>query len=275
LHNPANVTGIKAFKKILPNAKAVAVFDTAFHQTMKPEAYLYATPYQWYTEHKVRKYGFHGTSHQYVSERVYQLLGDQNKKIIVAHLGNGASLCAIKNGLSIDTTMGFTPLAGIPMGTRSGDIDPAIISFIMNKEGWNAKRVIDELNSNSGFLALSGFSSDARDVLFKASQGNKRAILTLDIYARRIAGVIGEYHVLLGGLDAIAFTAGIGENAVEIREKIMNNLSALGVILDESANQVRGEERLISTDDSKVKVYLVPTNEEVVIARDTYTYCLN
>ncbi len=269
LHNPANLVGIRAFQEALPNIPAVVVFDTAFHQTMEKDAYMYATPYEWYEKHAVRKYGFHGTSHKFVSERVAELSGNKDVKVINCHIGNGASICAIDGGKSVDTSMGFTPLAGIPMGTRSGDIDPAIIEFIAEKEGKTAKEVVNSLNKESGYLGVSGISSDARDVENAIAEGHERAILTVDLQAKRIADHIGAYYLYMGGCDYITFTAGLGENDGGLRANVINRLGALGVTLDAEANNCRGKEQMISTADSKVKAYIVPTNEEVVIARDT------
>jgi acetate kinase len=268
LHNPANIVGINQFKKALPNVPHVAVFDTSFHQTMEEEAFLYGTPYEWYKDHSVRKYGFHGTSHKFVSTRVREILGKDDAKVIVCHLGNGASLSAVDGEKSVDTSMGFTPLAGLLMGTRSGDIDPAIIPYIMQKTNQTVEQVEQALNKQSGLLGVSGVSSDSRDIEDAFNAGNERARVAQDIFNRRVVSYIASYHVLLGGADAIAFTAGIGENSVTVRKEIMNRLGALGVHLDEEANNVRGEERLISTADSKIKCYIIPTNEEVVIARD-------
>jgi acetate kinase len=269
LHNPANLTGIRAFQEALPNVPAVGVFDTAFHQTMPKEAYMYATPYEWYEKFGVRKYGFHGTSHKYVSGRAMELLGNDQAKVVVAHLGNGASLCAVDAGKSVDTSMGFTPLAGIPMGTRSGDVDPAVIPFMKQKLNASADEVVNALNKKSGFLGLSGVSSDSRDIEDGIEEGHERSILTQDVYAYKIAQYIGSYAVALGGLDAVCFTAGIGENAAGVREAVMSHLKVFGVSFDPEENKVRGKEKELTDADSKVKVYLIPTNEEVVIARDT------
>lgn len=271
LHNPANLTGIKAFREALPNVPAVAVFDTAFHQTMSPVEYMYSVPYEWYTKYGVRKYGFHGTSHKYVSARAIEMLGKkkQDSKIIVCHIGNGASLCAVKNGKSIDTSMGFTPLSGISMGTRSGDIDPAIVQYISQKEGKNLAEVINELNKRSGYLGLSELSSDSRDLWDAVARGDKKSILAVEKQAKMIADYIGAYYLALGGCDAICFTAGIGENASETRKLIVDRLYAFGVELDTEKNLIRGKEAVISKDSSKIKVLLIPTNEEVMIARDT------
>ncbi len=272
LHNPANLTGIKAFQKALPDKPMSAVFDTAFHQTMEDDAFMYSTPYHWYEKYGVRKYGFHGTSHKYVSQRVAEVLKRDVKdlKTIVLHIGNGASLCAVKNGISVDTSMGFTPLAGIAMGTRSGDIDPAIIEFISTKESKTIQEVMNDLNKASGYLGISRVSSDSRDLWEAAYKGDDKAMLAINKQAKMIADYIGAYVIQMGGVDAIVFTAGVGENAPNTRELIVERLEgALGVKLDEKANEVRGEEKVISTDDSKVSLLVVPTNEEVMIARDT------
>ena len=271
LHNPANLTGIRAFQKALPHIAGVAVFDTAFHQTMEKEAYMYGVPYKWYTDYGVRKYGFHGTSHKYVSEKVAELMGKKNEDIntIVLHLGNGASLCAVQGGKSVDTTMGFTPLAGILMGTRSGDIDPAIVEFIADKENKTIKEVISDLNKKSGYLGISEKSSDSRDLWTAAHAGDKQSFLAIKKQVKMICDYIAAYYVTMGGVDAICFTAGVGENAIFTRQLIAKRLHVLGVEIDEERNFVRGEERLISTDTSKIALYLLPTNEEVMIARDT------
>jgi len=267
LHNPANLTGIHAFQEALPNVIQVAVFDTTFHQTMTEDAYLYAAPYEWYQKYGVRKYGFHGTSHQYVSQRAAELLGNPHAKIVVAHLGNGASLCAVKDGISVDTSMGLTPLEGIPMGTRSGNIDPAVLMLVSSKEDKTYGEVLDELNKKSGYLGLSGFSNDSRDIIDGMNRGEYRATLAHKIQVKRIADYIGSYYVYMGGLDAIAFTAGIGENASEVRRDVIKGIKVLGIELDEVENEKRGE-RMISTKDSKVKAFIIPTNEEVMIARE-------
>lgn len=268
LHNPANATGIKAFKAVLPNVPQVAVFDTVFHQTMNKDAYLYGTPYEWYTQYGIRKYGFHGTSHQFVSERVNQLMGTTETKVVVCHIGNGASLSAVKNGHCVETSMGFTPLEGFPMGTRSGSIDPAITAYMSNKLGKSAQDITDILNKKSGYLGISGLSNDARDIEAAIEKGNERARLAFDIQAKQIADYIGSYYIYMGGLDAICFTAGIGENSPVLRQMIINRLAVLGVELNPELNKLRGE-RLISTENSKVKVFIIPTDEEVMIARDT------
>ena len=272
LHNPANLTGIKAFSQALPNVPAVAVFDTAFHQTMDPVAYMYSVPYHWYEKYGVRKYGFHGTSHKYVSSRAAELLEKplEETKVIVCHIGNGASLCAVKGGESIDTSMGFTPLAGVSMGTRSGDIDPAIIQFIANKEQKNINEIMNELNKNSGYLGMSQLSSDSRDLWEAVDRGDQKSILAVEKQAKMIADYIGAYYLALEGCDAICFTAGIGENASETRKLVINRLKALGVELDYEKNLIRGKEAIISKESSKIKVLLIPTNEELMIARDVY-----
>ncbi len=268
LHNPHNLKAIQIFLKKLPNVPAVAVFDTAFHQSMPKEAYVYGVPYEWYVDYGIRKYGFHGTSHKYVSSRVEKLLNKKETNIIVCHLGNGGSICAVKNGKSIDTTMGFTPLTGLIMGTRCGDIDPAIIPFIMNKTKKTLQEIENDLNKKSGFLGISGISSDSRDIEDGIKEGNERCILVQNMFTRKIASYIASYHVLLGGTDAIAFTGGIGENSALTRQEIVDRLQVLGVELDPSLNDVRGEERLISTKKSKIKCFIIPTDEEVMIARD-------
>lgn len=268
LHNPANITGIEAFRKVLPNVIQVAVFDTTFHQTMSEDAYLYAAPYEWYKKYGVRKYGFHGTSHQYVSERATKLLNNPHAKVIVCHLGNGASLCAVNGGKSVDTSMGLTPLEGIPMGTRSGNVDPAVLMLIAAKENKTYAEVLDDLNKRSGYLGVSGISNDSRDIVDNMNKGDYRATLAHKIQVKRIADYIGSYYVYMGGLDAICFTAGIGENAPEIRRDVLNAVKVLGITVDPEQNKLRGE-REITTKDSKVKAFIIPTNEEVMIARET------
>lgn len=271
LHNPANLTGIRAFQKALPHIKGVAVFDTAFHQTMKKEEYLYGVPYEWYKKYGVRKYGFHGTSHRYVSEQAAKILGKplEETKIIVLHLGNGASICAVDGGKSVDTSMGFTPLAGILMGTRSGDADPAIVEFICDKEQKTVSEVINDLNKKSGYLGMSQNSSDSRDLWTAAHAGDKQSLLAIKKQVKMISDYIAAYYVTMGGCDAICFTAGVGENAIFTRQLIAKRIQVLGVDIDEERNFVRGKERIISTDQSKIKLILLPTNEEVMIARDT------
>jgi acetate kinase len=267
LHNPANITGIKAFQAILPNVIQVAVFDTTFHQTMKEDAFLYSAPYEWYTKYGVRKYGFHGTSHQFVSQRAMELLDNPKAKIIVAHLGNGASLCAVDSGKSVDTSMGLTPLEGIPMGTRSGSIDPSVLMLVSQKENRTYADVLNDLNKQSGYLGVSGISNDSRDIVDNMNEGHVRATLAHKIQIKRIADFIGSYYVYMGGLDAICFTAGIGENAPVVRQDVIEAVKVLGVKLDPVENEKRGE-RLISSKDSKIKVFIIPTNEEVMIARE-------
>ncbi|HSO58246.1 MAG TPA: acetate kinase [Paenisporosarcina sp.] len=271
LHNPANITGIKEFQKALPNVPAVAIFDTAFHQTMPESSFLYSIPYDYYKKYGIRKYGFHGTSHKYVTGRAAALLNRPVEKIrlISCHLGNGASIAAIDGGRSIDTSMGFTPLAGVTMGTRSGNLDPALIPFLMEKTDKSAEEVLDILNKKSGMLGVSGFSSDLRDIEVEALKGNSRAQLALDVFASRIHKYIGSYAARMNGVDAIIFTAGIGENSDVIRAKVLTGLQFMGVYMDPDLNKIRGREAFISYPHSPVKVMVIPTNEEVMIARDT------
>lgn len=271
LHNPANLIGIRACQELIPGVPMVAVFDTAFHQTMPETSYLYGIPYKYYDKYKIRRYGFHGTSHGYVSKRTSEILGQpyESLKTIVCHLGNGASLCAVKNGKSLDTSMGLTPLEGLVMGTRSGDIDPAIIEFIAKKENLDIDGVMDVLNKQSGLLGISELSSDSRDLEDAMAKGNKKAQAASDIFNYRVIKYIGAYAAAMDGVDAIVFTAGIGENNIDMRKDICKQLTYLGVKVDESLNNVRGAERIISTPDSKVKVLIVPTNEELAIARET------
>ena len=269
LHNPANMLGIEAFKKALPDAVQVAVFDTAFHQTMDEEAYLYAVPYKWYEQYGIRKYGAHGTSHRYIALQVRKLLGTSEYRLISCHIGNGGSITAIKDGKCVDTSMGFTPLAGIMMGSRSGDIDPSIIPCVMEQEGKNAGEVIDDLNRRSGLMGLSEFSSDMRDVIAKCSENDKRCIVAKNKYVRRIVDYIAQYYVLLGGADAIVFTAGVGENNALIRKEICQKLECLGVKIDDEINNDSNRTKKISTSSSKIAVYVIPTDEELMIARDT------
>lgn len=273
LHNPPNLTGIRAFKESLPKVPMVAVFDTAFHQTMPEKSYLYSLPYEYYEKYGIRKYGFHGTSHKYVSEKAAEILERPYKqlRIITCHLGNGASITAVENGKSIDTSMGFTPLAGVTMGTRSGDIDPAIIPYLIEKTGLNAAEVVDVLNKKSGLLALSGISNDLRDIQ-EAAATNKRAELALEIFAARIHQYIGSYAARMAGVDAIVFTAGVGENSKLIRSKILTGLEFMGVYWDPALNDECGRRGLINYPHSPVKVLVIPTNEEVMIARDTVKY---
>ena len=272
LHNPANLIGINSCKKIMPGVPMVAVFDTAFHQTMPKKAYLYGLPYEYYENYKIRRYGFHGTSHDFVSNRVAEILGKKREdlKIIVCHLGNGASVSAVKNGQCVDTSMGLTPLEGLIMGTRSGDLDPAIISFIAQKEKLSAEEVINICNKKSGVLGLSdGLSSDFRDLGNAAEEGNEKAKTALETWSYRVAKYVGAYVAAMNGVDVIAFTAGVGENNFMAREMICEYLGYLGVTIDKEANKIRGEEITISTPDSKTTVMVVPTNEELAIARET------
>ncbi|HHW37191.1 MAG TPA: acetate kinase [Bacillales bacterium] len=271
LHNPANLVGIKAFKAVLPNVPAVAVFDTAFHQSMPEKSFLYSLPYEYYTKFRIRKYGFHGTSHKYVSHRAAELLNRplHTLRLLSCHLGSGASIAAIEGGKSIDTSMGFTPLAGVTMGTRSGNIDPALIPYIMEKTGKSADEVLDVLNKQSGLLAISGFSSDLRDIEIEAEKGNHRAELALSVFASRIHKYIGSYAARMGGVDAIIFTAGIGENSNVARARVLQGLEFMGVYWDQELNKVHGKEAFINQPQSPVKVIIIPTNEEVMIARDT------
>ena len=272
LHNPANLIGVRACQKLMPETPMVGVFDTAFHQTMPEKAYMYGLPYEYYEKYKVRRYGFHGTSHSFVSKRTAELLNRpyEETKTIVCHLGNGASICAVENGKSVDTSMGLTPLEGLVMGTRSGDIDPAILEFIAKKEDLDIDGLMTMLNKKSGVYGLSNnLSSDFRDLTAGAAQGNKPAQIALDVFCYRVAKYVGSYVAAMNGVDAIAFTAGIGENVCIVREKVCAYLGYLGVELNKEANAIRGEEITISTPDSKVKVMVVPTNEELAIARET------
>lgn len=271
LHNPANLMGIDAIKAVLPGVPNVGVFDTAFHQTMPASSYLYGLPHRLYTEYGVRRYGFHGTSHKYVSQRAAAMLGKDiaDLKIITCHLGNGASIAAVDGGKVVDTSMGLTPLEGLIMGTRCGDIDPAIIPFIMKKENLDSDGVDKLMNKESGVYGMTGISSDFRDISTAAAEGNQKAIDALDAYHKRVKKYIGAYAAEMNGVDAIVFTAGLGENGIEDRLAIASNLEVLGVKMDAEANNVRGKETVISAADSKVKVLLIPTNEELMIARDT------
>ena len=271
LHNPANILGIRACQKIMPGVPNVAVFDTAFHQTMPPKAYLYGIPKKYYEQYGIRRYGFHGTSHSFVSERLAQLAGldINNSKMIICHIGSGASISAVVNGKSVDTSMGMTPLEGLVMGTRSGDIDPAIVEFICNKENKSVSDVLTMLNKESGVLGISGLSNDYRDLLEEEDAGNEAAHNALEVLVYRVIKYIGAYHTAIGGADAIALTAGAGENNLVVRGRIVEGLSALGIKLNKEANTVRGEELLLSTADSSIPVWVVPTNEELKIARET------
>ena len=270
LHNPANLTGAAAFMEAIPNSINVACFDTAFHQTMKDSTYLYPVPYEWYVKYDVRKYGFHGTSHCYISKQIPKLLGTDKYKAIICHLGSGGSLSAVVDGKCVDTSMGFTPLAGIMMGTRSGDIDPSIVNFVSLKEGKSAAEVVNDLNKKSGFLGLSGISNDFRDVYQGLLDGNERCKLAIAKYVKTVVDYIAMYYVELGGIDILCFTAGLGENAIPVREMIGEKLACLGIKIDNVKNNTRGEIAEISADDSTAKVYVVPTNEELMIAEDTY-----
>ena len=272
LHNPPNLYGIAACQELMPGTPMVGVFDTAFHQTMPAESYIYALPYEYYTKYGVRRYGFHGTSHKYVAQRAAEMLdvNINDLKLITCHLGNGASVSAIKRGVCIDTSMGFTPLEGLVMGTRSGDIDPAIVTYIRQKENLEQGVANEILNTQSGVLGISGVSSDFRDIEEAAADGNERAQLALKIFAHKVRFYIGAYIAEMNGVDAIIFTAGVGENGIDMRDIICHDLGNLGIKLDLVKNKIRGKEAIISRDDSKVKILLVPTNEELMIARDTY-----
>ncbi len=269
LHNSANLVGVRSFKEVLPNTPMVAVWDTAFHQTMKEEEFLYAVPYSWYEKYGVRKYGFHGTSHRYISETMKELYGE-NTKIISCHIGNGASLCAIKNGKCIDTSMGFTPIAGVVMGTRCGDIDVGLIPYVMSKTGKTFDEVMTDLNKNSGMLGLTGVSSDMRDVEESYERKDSRSVDAMNVYIKKIVDYISMYNTLLEGCEYIVFTAGVGENSNLVRSEVIKRLSFMGIKLDEEKNNQRGISGVISTDDSTVKVLVIPTDEELMIAKDTY-----
>ena len=269
LHNPANLMGIRACQAVMPKTPQVAVFDTAFHMTMPPKAYRYAIPTEYYENDSIRRYGFHGTFHKYVTKRAIELMGRKDIKLVNCHLGNGSSLSAVKDGKCQDTSMGLTPLAGVPMGTRSGDIDPAVVQFVMNKYGMSADECLNMLNKKSGVLALSGVSSDFRDIENGAEEGNENCALALDKFAYEVRKYIGSYAAALGGLDCLVFTAGVGENSASMRARICEGLEFLGVKLDPEKNNTRGKEAIISADDSKVTVWVIPTNEELMIAQDT------
>ena len=269
LHNPAHATCIKAFREALPKTPMAVVFDTAFHQTIEEDRYLYPVPYNWYTDYQVRKYGAHGTSHRYVAKKLAEELKNDNLNIICCHLGNGGSVTAIKAGKCIDTSMGFTPHAGIMMGTRSGDIDVSMVPYVMEKAGKSAGEIMDDLNKKSGFLGISGISSDSRDIEDGIREGNERCILAQKMYVNSIVKYIAQYYVLLGKVDIIAFTAGIGERGIDTRSDVIERLSCLGIYLDAEKNNVKGEFAKISSDKSQVDVYVVPTNEELMIAEDT------
>ena len=274
LHNPAAIVGINAAKEVMPNAVQTVVFDTAFHQTMAPCEYMYAVPYAWYKEYGIRKYGAHGTSHKYVSQRMNEILGRNDTKLITCHIGNGASISAVKDGKCVDTSMGLTPNAGLIMGSRCGDMDATVVTYAMEKTGMTPKEMDIVLNKQSGLLGISGVSSDSRDIEEGIKNGNERCILAQEMYVKRIVEYIAKYYVLLGGCDAIVFTAGVGENSISTRKEILNKLAVLGIKVDEEANNVRGEERKITTDDSAVPAYIIPTNEELMIAKDTYSLIL-
>ena len=269
LHNPANLMGIRACQAVMPTTPQVAVFDTAFHMTMPPVAYRYAIPTEYYKNDSIRRYGFHGTSHKYVTKRAIELMGRKDIKLVNCHLGNGSSMSAVKDGKCQDTSMGLTPLAGVPMGTRSGDLDPAVVQFIMNKYGMSADECLNMLNKKSGVLALSGVSSDFRDIEGEAEKGNADCQLALDKFAYEVRKYIGAYAAALGGLDCLVFTAGVGENSASMRARICEGLEYLGVKIDPEKNTIRGKEAIISADDSKVTVWVIPTNEELMIAQDT------
>lgn len=275
LHNPAAILGIKACMSVMPGKRNVVVFDTSFHQTMPPETFIYPIPYKYYEKYKIRKYGFHGTSHRYITDAVKDLLGREDFKLISCHIGNGGSVCAVKDMKCIDTSMGFTPLAGIMMGTRSGDIDPSIIPYVMEKEGKNIGEILNDLNKNSGLLGMSEFSSDMRDIVDKCDEGDEKALTARSKYVRRIVDYIAQYYVLLGGADMIVFTAGVGENSIPVRREICEKLACLGVKIDLDKNNITREKVKLSTDDSKIEVWVIPTDEELMIARDTLNLIKN
>lgn len=270
LHNPAAITGIKAAKEVVPNALQTVVFDTAFHQTMEEENYMYALPYEWCSQYKIRKYGAHGTSHKYISVRMSEILNRNDLKLITCHIGNGSSISAVKNGICVNTSMGLTPNAGLVMGTRCGDIDATIVPYIMDKAGLSTKEIDNIMNKKSGLLGISGVSSDYRDIDDGIVNGNERCILAEKMLVNRIVDYIAKYYVELNGCDAIIFTAGLGENAIRVRKDVLNKLSILGIKIDEEKNQIRGQETLITAKDSSIPCYVIPTDEELMIARDTY-----
>ncbi len=274
LHNPPAVMGINAAKEVMPNAVQTVVFDTAFHQTMAPTEFMYAIPYSYYQDYDIRKYGFHGTSHKYVTMRMNEILGRTDTKLITCHIGNGASISAVKDGKCIDTSMGLTPNAGLIMGSRCGDMDATVITYIMEKTGMSPKEMDTVLNKQSGLLGISGVSSDSRDIENGINEGNERCRLAQDMYVKRIVEYIAKYYVLLEGCDAIVFTAGVGENSISTRKQILDKLKVLGIKVDEEANNVRGVETKITTDDSKIPAFIIPTNEELMIAKDTYSLVL-
>lgn len=270
LHNPAAITGIKAAKEVVPNALQTVVFDTAFHQTMEEENYMYALPYEWCSQYKIRKYGAHGTSHKYISVRMSEILNRNDLKLITCHIGNGSSISAVQNGICVNTSMGLTPNAGLVMGTRCGDIDATIVPYIMDKAGLSTKEIDNIMNKKSGLLGISGVSSDYRDIDDGIVNGNERCILAEKMLVNRIVDYIAKYYVELNGCDAIIFTAGLGENAIRVRKDVLNKLSILGIKIDEEKNQIRGQETLITAKDSSIPCYVIPTDEELMIARDTY-----
>ena len=274
LHNPPAVMGINAAKEVMPNAIQTVVFDTAFHQTMEPTEYMYAVPYSWYKDYDIRKYGFHGTSHKYITMRMNEILGRTDTKLITCHIGNGASISAVKDGKCIDTSMGLTPNAGLIMGSRCGDMDATVVTYVMEKTGMSPKEMDTVLNKQSGLLGISGVSSDSRDIENGIKEGNERCILAQDMYVKRIVEYIAKYYVLLEGCDAIVFTAGVGENSISTRKQILDKLGVLGIKIDDEANNVRGVETKITTDDSKIPAFIIPTNEELMIAKDTYSLVL-
>jgi len=274
LHNPPAIEGIKAAKAVMPNAVQTVVFDTAFHQTMAPTEFMYAIPYSYYEDYDIRKYGFHGTSHKYVTMRMNEILGRTDTKLITCHIGNGASISAVKDGKCVDTSMGLTPNAGLIMGSRCGDMDATVVTYIMEKTGMSAKEMDTVLNKQSGLLGISGVSSDSRDIENGIKEGNERCILAQDMYVKRIVEYIAKYYVLLEGCDAIVFTAGVGENSISTRKQILDKLKVLGIKIDIDANNVRGVETKITTDDSKIPAFIIPTNEELMIAKDTYSLVL-
>ena len=274
LHNPAAIVGIKAAKEVMPQALQTVVFDTAFHQTMDEVEYMYAVPYAWYKEYAVRKYGAHGTSHKYVSQRMNEILGRTDTKLITCHIGNGASISAVKDGKCVDTSMGLTPNAGLIMGSRCGDMDATVVTYVMEKTGMSPKEMDTALNKQSGLLGISGISSDSRDIEEGIKSGNERCKLAQEMYVKRIVEYIAKYYVLLGGCDAIVFTAGVGENSIATRKQVIDKLAVLGIKIDEEANNVRGIEQKITSDDSKIPAYIIPTNEELMIAKDTYSLIL-
>ena len=274
LHNPAAIVGINAAMEVMPNALQTVVFDTAFHQTMAPAEYMYAIPYSWYKEDGIRKYGAHGTSHKYVSQRMNEILGRTDTKLITCHIGNGASISAVKDGKCVDTSMGLTPNAGLIMGSRCGDMDATVVTYAMEKTGMSPKDMDNVLNKQSGLLGISGVSSDSRDIEDGIKAGNERCVLAQEMYVKRIVEYIAKYYVLLGGCDAIVFTAGVGENSIMTRKQVLEKLAVLGIKVDEEANNVRGIEAKITADDSSIPAYIIPTNEELMIAKDTYSLVL-